>query len=440
MQKNTCSEHPVQNFNLFVNMKQKLVIIASMLTLAISAEPEASAQWVQANPGEQVSYIFTAIGTNLFTLARDQADDGNGILQSTDSGQNWSFVNSSWPSFLNLTSVGSNLFACDVGVYQSTDSGATWSRRASNGLGMAWGGIIGSFLESNGKLFAASEIGVIFSTDSGTSWTETNKGLTDTLIDDLVLDGTNLYAGTSDSGIFLSTDNGMSWNPVNNGLTEYGNGIYPVCVMGTTLFAASEDSGVFRSTNNGSTWTPSGLMNAYVSQFAVSGANLFAGTQNFSDGTNCGVFLSTDSGASWTSVNTGLPDTSIQALAVCGPNLVAGTNSAGIWYRPLSQIIGTSSVAPNSPTQNSFAAFPNPFTKSTTISFTTPKSGASIGNDAAEVSIVNLLGSQVARLFEGELSVGEHTFTWNAANMPPGAYWAIVQMNGSVERVPIVLQ
>ncbi len=62
-----------------------------------------------------------------------------------------------------------------------------------------------------------------------------------------------------------------------------------------------------------------------------------------------------------------------------------------------------------------------------------PESGA------AEVSIVNLLGSQVARLFEGELSAGEHTFTWNAATMPLGAYWAVVRMNGRVQQVPIIV-
>jgi hypothetical protein len=67
------------------------------------------------------------------------------------------------------------------------------------------------------------------------------------------------------------------------------------------------------------------------------------------------------------------------------------------------------------------------------ISFTAPESGA------AEASIVNLLGTEVARLFEGELPACEHTFTWNAATMPPGAYWVMVRMNGSAVRVPIVL-
>ena len=241
-----------QNFNLFVNMKQKLVMLASVLTLALSTPPKVSAQWVQTNaPTGQLSYAFTEMGTNLFTLTQEFSEDGTGVLLSTDSGEDWAFGDSvpTNTSFVTITAVGSNLFGSSHGgIFLSTNSGAsTWSRRAGIGLGTKAGGIICSFLESKGKLFAASWSGVIFSTDSGTSWTESNAGLTDTLVGDLVLDGTNLFAGTNDSGIFLSTDNGISWSPVNNGLTGYGNGIYPLCVMGTNLFAGASEEGIFRT-------------------------------------------------------------------------------------------------------------------------------------------------------------------------------------------------
>jgi ligand-binding sensor domain-containing protein len=52
--------------------------------------------------------------------------------------------------------------------------------------------------------------------------------------------------------------------------------------------------------------------------FAVSGANLFAGTE-------VGIFLSTNNGTNWTAVNNGLPNTSVMAFAVSGTNLFAGT-------------------------------------------------------------------------------------------------------------------
>jgi hypothetical protein len=68
------------------------------------------------------------------------------------------------------------------------------------------------------------------------------------------------------------------------------------------------------------------------------------------------------------------------------------------------------------------------------ISFTPDASGY------AEVSIVNLLGVEVARLFAGELGAGEHTFTWDAsAGATTGIYECLIRMNGRVEKMPVML-
>src|SRR5271169_5139892 len=69
------------------------------------------------------------------------------------------------------------------------------------------------------------------------------------------------------------------------------------------LFAGTWGGGVFLSTNNGTSWTAvnSGLTNFSIMSLAVSGTNLFAGTQN-------GLFLSTDNGNSWNAVDSGLGD------------------------------------------------------------------------------------------------------------------------------------
>ena len=77
-------------------------------------------------------------------------------------------------------------------------------------------------------------------------------------------------------------------------------------------------------------------------------------------------------------------------------------------------------------------SYPNPFSQSTTISFTS-QSGF------ADVSIVNLLGAQVAEIFSGELATGEHSFEWNPNGMELGMYECIVQMNGQIKQMPIIL-
>lgn len=54
---------------------------------------------------------------------------------------------------------------------------------------------------------------------------------------------------------------------------------------------------------------------------------------------------------------------------------------------------------------------------------------------SAEISIVNVLGIEVAHLFSGELEAGEHTFMWGATSVPAGVYAVrLVTPQGSVLR------
>src|SRR3990172_13018909 len=62
-----------------------------------------------------------------------------------------------------------------------------------------------------------------------------------------------------------------------------------------------------------------GPYGGYVISFAISGTNLFPGT----DGG--GVFLSTNNGTSWIPASTGLTNTDVRTLAV-SPNGTGGTN------------------------------------------------------------------------------------------------------------------
>lgn len=57
----------------------------------------------------------------------------------------------------------------------------------------------------------------------------------------------------------------------------------------------------------------------------------------------------------------------------------------------------------------------------------------------SQVSVVNMLGVEVARLFAGELGAGERTFEWNPTSMPDGMYECLIRMNGRVEKLPVML-
>jgi ligand-binding sensor domain-containing protein len=124
---------------------------------------------------------------------------------------------------------------------------------------------------------------------------------------------------------FLSTNT----NPLHaRWIQTYGfyDGVHTFAVSGTNLFAGTE-GGVFLSTNNGASWSAvnTGLNNTNVRALAVYGTNLFAGTYGG------GVFRSTNNGTNWYVVNTGLIFTQVQALAVSGTNLFAGTYIGGVF-------------------------------------------------------------------------------------------------------------
>jgi hypothetical protein len=91
------------------------------------------------------------------------------------------------------------------------------------------------------------------------------------------------------------------------------------------------------------------------------------------------------------------------------------------------------SVTPENSISTVIKAVPNPFSSSLSLSFSSPESGA------AQVTIANLLGAEVARLFSGELQAGDHTYTWDAHDMPAGMYLCIIRSSGSTRTIPVML-
>jgi hypothetical protein len=93
-----------------------------------------------------------------------------------------------------------------------------------------------------------------------------------------------------------------------------------------------------------------------------------------------------------------------------------------------------SGVLQNSPIASAVLRnYPNPFSQRSTIEFSSSEKGY------AEVTVMNLLGSEVANIYSGELSAGDHFFTWDASGMAPGMYECIVQLNGHVQRTTMIL-
>jgi hypothetical protein len=316
-------------------MNNMLRIVVIMVSIFADTVPSL-AQWAQTNGpfGGKVVSLFVS-GTNVF------AGNEVGVFLSMNNGESWSEPNLDLnPSLISSFVVmpnpegGQYLFAGSQGqgIFLSTDNGSNW-KKIDSGLTNK---TVWALAFSGSNLFAGTSGGVFLSTNNGESWNAENNGLPNTSIYSIAVMGTNLFAGTcsdgvagtSGRGVFLSTNNGISWVEHNSGLTY--NDINVLAVSDTIVYAGTD--GVFRSTKNDTTWTLIGQGGVGVTAFAnnpngQNGMNYFAA----SFGNAC--LISTDNGASWPDtldINQSTRNT-ILSLAVCGPNLLAGTRLTGVF-------------------------------------------------------------------------------------------------------------
>jgi hypothetical protein len=278
--------------------------------------------------------------------------------------------------------------------------------------------------------------GLFSSSNNGETWTQM---YTSNEVSGIVSFNNNLFIATAGDGVAKYDKQNGYWQTY-----KYGNfGLPPgpqvsaIGAVGSTLFAGIDDgtfsgADVYRSTDNAATWSPTHVgYPVYYSTlaFATSGSYLFAAT-------NDGVYCTTDLGTSWHFV--GLKGRNVHSLLVAGDQLYAGCIQDVVYHGSIADIVTQNGVQDKPQSTDQLRTSPNPASESATIIFTSPEAGH------AEISIVNLLGTEVSHLFSGELGATEHHFTWNtdgtsALRVPDGMYECLVRMNGRVETLPVVV-
>ena len=433
------------------NTKVQALYLADGILLAgtqgdgIYRSTDSGQHWSANNvgiAGTDIRQLYTD-GADLFAgdVGANNFYNG-GIMRSTDRGETWQSINpdSSTSGATTFATIDNLLFAGSfggeyAGVSISTDHGSSWTTR--NKPVSRYDGSFG-FCSLGSKIFAAStSVGLFRSTDSGLSWSRVDSAkLRSVRFFSIVTKHDTLFAG-SYSGVFRSTDSGTVWQRVNQGMTD--TDIFCLAVVGNDIFAADVNyHGVLRSTDDGESWEEvnNGLQNnTFAYTFAVYGTNLFVGVEE-------GVFLTTNFGDSWVHVSEGFPYLTgtayVTSLAIDSTYLYANmyaNNVSGVWRRPLAEMIPSAESVYMSTKQPELSCYPNPISQTASISFTPPTSGH------AEISILNLLGTEVTHLFSGELSPAEHTFQWNPnPSLPDGMYECLIRTDGTApERLPMML-
>ena len=300
-----------------------------------------------------------------------------GIYKTTNGGSSWFAVNTGLPLSVNRIAVqGGIIYAgmnSGIGAYKSTNNGASWIQ-INTGLPVT--PTTFALQATDNYVLLGSQYAVYKTTNNGDTWFSSYKGIANTIVNDLVVNGNNIYAGTMPGaaggaeGVSVTSDNGVTWSPANgdffgnvtvntiafNGTTMFagtvwgiyrstnsganwvnvsptghGAGVQKIVVFNNTIFAATYGRGVKKSTDNGTTWefSNNGLGNdRTVNTLMIDGNNLFAGVF-------VGIYLSTDYGASWVEKNNGIyPGTSVYSLGKIGSNLLVGslvTSSNGFY-------------------------------------------------------------------------------------------------------------
>ncbi len=391
-----------------------------------------------------------------------------GVYRSTDSGQTWTTANTgmSGDQINGLVVMDSGIYAAGGGLYRSINSGGDWSL-ADSGIRNSE---VYAIAAKGSTLFASAET-VLRSSNEGETWIPSDTGLPIPIVTTFLVNDSEIFAG-SNGGVFVSQD-GSNWVPRSEGLSNAK--VYTLARNGRYLFAGTYGSGMFRSSNDGASWytSNSGIDWSEVYYLACNGAFIFASVSNDTNGklfawsdfgdnwkpievslsgneldiggvfaisdrifvaTDSGLLVTSDNGGTWASANIGLPNSGVISLTAFGDELFAGTYDRGVWRRPLSDF-GISSVAPQQQISAApISVFPNPIAGRTTIAFTTASPGY------ADVRLMNAMGVEVARVFSGELSAGEHSLTWSAPpGLAAGMFECVVRINGGVEDIPIIV-
>jgi hypothetical protein len=405
--------------------------------------------WYVSNTGIRYQLVLSlaSVGSNIFA-----GTCVGGIYTSTNNGINWTTVNNGLPNIpINvLASSGVNLFAgvggtgnLNYGIYRSVNNGVNWTPGGLLHYKITQIVIDGSNIYAGGNSELSSET-VFHSTDNGNNWTAIGSSFQN--ITALAVSGSSIFAAYNNDSLYRTTNNGVNWTGVNNGIPTLYN-INALTIIGNHIFAGG--IGVYLSTNNGNNWTSvsTGLPeaeNSYVTRFATSGTYIFAGLDYVFQGIPKLIYLSTNYGTTWLNKSQGLDSIStwIPSMLITNNYIFAGTDiSSGqgdfgtsVWRRSYSEIIEIKKISTEIPyTFSLFQNYPNPFNPSTNIKYQIPK------NSFVSLKVFDLLGREVQTLVNEKQSAGIYEATFDGTNLSSGIYFYKIESPDFSKTMKMVL-
>ncbi len=305
--------------SLAIDPATPTTIYAGTANAGVYKSTNGGSTWNSANsglPGNAAINALRLAGSSLYA-----GSQGNGLFKSSG-GASWSTVNGGWAATANISAVvgnGTDIYVAinGGGVYKGA-GGTTWV--SLNATGLTSGNILSLAVvpTSPATLYAGSNgSGAFRSTDDGATWASLNTGLPgSSTITALAVDSSAtpfIYAGTDLGKVYRIANNSSTWSETTTQPSS-GVAISGIVTKGTEIYVMTAGKGLFHSTDGGATWSPlnSTLPNTTVNALAldpISTFNLYAGTGG-------GIFKSTNSGITWGDSNSGLLQADIRAFAI----------------------------------------------------------------------------------------------------------------------------
>lgn len=402
-----------------------------IVVLVLSSEISLSQTWTQTLNGIPMWAMSKDRYGNIYAGSSGSV---KAIYKTTNEGQNWLTLLSGSPSnFLGLSvdSLG-NIFGANVsnGVMKSTDGGNNWVNIPISTFGNK--NVQTVVCGKNGVVVVGCNNGGIFrSTDYGVTFPDTS--LTGVTIVTLVVDRFNssiIYAGasstTGSTGFFISTNSGFSFSGPYNVNTCWGimqktpNDLYMVTTSTGTPFT--------KSTNGGYNWTT-----VSAQPGSMRGCSLDLAGNIYING-NGGVFKSTNDGLSFT--NTGITASGNQIVSHGNKMYAAttGSTTGGVWIYTDTTLTSVTPVSTGIPENFELKQnYPNPFNPVTKIEFSVPVA------EFITLKIFDIMGREIRTLVNEKLQPGTYEKSFDGSQLTSGVYFYKIAIGDFVSTKKMLL-
>lgn len=395
-----------------------------------------SQEWSLANNGFVATRIEKLIGGGDAVYA----NTNDLSFRTADQGGSWMHVFNDKKLLTRIAGNPSALFSWNLDfLIRSIDEGETWEQVLS-------GNVKAMVKSAQGSLFAGGD-SLWKSSDMGTTWSpvpNANQFIEyPFLIQSIVVSGEAVLAFVTD-GMFprqliRSLDDGLTWESLPEVLDFSLREL--ISDNNGHLFYYENYFGEFfyRSDDLGETWIVldglpvTGDSNGPTALYPASGERLFAQYWSYSSNDDNGaLFESYDYGESWTRIPGIYPRINVFAEDAEG-YLYAGTDGSGVYIssEPILSVWDATKPLPTEFTL--YQNYPNPFNSTTTFVFDLPLTGP------VTMQVFDITGRLAATPLTGTMTVGHHSFNWDANSLASGIYFYRLQTDHNIQTRKLTL-